>query len=321
MEIGPAGWYVLPVAFILDLLLGDPRWMPHPIRWMGTAIDTLEPRFRLLTPSLFLSGALFALCLIVGTWAIATLLVFVAGVIHPVIAGMVEILLVFFCISARSLEKEAMAVLACLRKEGIGAGRARVRMIVGREVDKLDETGVSRAAVETVAENLVDGFISPLFYAAIGGAPLALAYKMANTLDSMIGYKNEKYRAFGKAAARFDDVANLIPARLSVPVIALAARMLSGRWSQVFVTAASEGRRHSSPNAGYPEAAFAGALGVKLGGPNHYHGQLVDKPYIGTRFGNVNPSHIQKACDLMLLSSILWAAVLSITTAIFFWIV
>ena len=167
-----------------------------------------------------------------------------------------------------------------------------------------------------MAENLVDGVIAPLFFAAIGGAPLALAYKMTNTLDSMVGYKNEKYLLFGKVSARMDDIANYIPARLAVPVIALASGILTGKGSRAYQTAKTEGRHHTSPNAGYSEAAFAGAFGIKLGGPNYYHGKLVEKPYIGAEFGNVSPIHIKKSCDLMMLSAFLMLVFLWIAMAV-----
>ncbi|MCP4219427.1 MAG: cobalamin biosynthesis protein CobD, partial [bacterium] len=188
--------------------------------------------------------------------------------------------------------------------------KGKLSYIVGRDVENLSEDGIAGAALETVAENLVDGVVAPLFYAAIGGAPLAMAYKMVNTLDSMVGYKNEKYLHFGKASARIDDLLNYIPARLSIPVIGLAAQFLAGRGKDAIVTAIREGRNHSSPNAGYPEAAFAGTLGVRLGGPNYYDGVLVEKPYIGKKFGIVRAGHIKKACDLMILSSFLWLIVL-----------
>jgi adenosylcobinamide-phosphate synthase len=163
--------------------------------------------------------------------------------------------------------------------------------------------------VETVAENLVDGVISPLFFAVIGGAPLAVMYKMANTLDSMIGYKNEKYMQFGKASARLDDMLNFLPARLSVPIISLATHILSGNGTRSWRTALGEGANHSSPNAGYPEAAFAGALAVKLNGPNYYNSKLVDKPYIGVHFGKTSPLDINKACHIMMLSSLIWLVI------------
>jgi adenosylcobinamide-phosphate synthase len=189
-------------------------------------------------------------------------------------------------------------------------------MIVGRETQTLSAQAVTRAAIETVAENLVDGVVSPLFFAALGGAPLAMAYKMVNTLDSMVGYKNDTYRQFGKAAARIDDAANFIPARLAVPVIALAAQLLAGKGGRAFGTAWQEGGHHVSPNAGYAEAAFAGTLGVKLIGPAVYHGQRVEKPYIGKAFGDTRPSDIGRACDLMLLAALLWAATLTLVRLI-----
>jgi len=196
----------------------------------------------------------------------------------------------------------------------IDEAKAKVSLIVGRDVEKLTERGIVKATIETVAENLVDGVISPLFFAVIGGAPLAIAYKMVNTLDSMVGYKNEKYIHFGKAAARIDDISNYIPARLSVPIISLAAQILSRKGLNAFKTATLEGKNHSSPNAGFPEASFAGAMGVKLGGLNYYHGRLVHKPYIGKLFGEADIKHIKKACDLMMMSSVIWLAILCVIT-------
>lgn len=297
---------VLAAAVSLDLIVGDPQRLPHPIRWMGRAIAAWEPFCRRTIADPFRSGFFFAVSLIAGTWVTAYLCMATARWIDPVLSGVLETVMIFYCLSARTLEKEAMAVHDHLRAGRTEAARARLRTIVGRDCDRLTPAGMSRAAVETVAENLVDGFISPLFFAAVGGAPLALAYKMVNTLDSMVGYKNDTYKEFGRAAARIDDVANFLPARLSVPVVALAAGLLSGRWRQAITTAWRDGRRHSSPNAGFAEAAFAGVLGVKLGGPNRYHGRWVDKPYIGARYGETTPAHIQRACELMLLTSLLW---------------
>ena len=299
-------WYILPAAFVLDIMLGDPRRLPHPVRWMGLAIERLEPLFRKIRIDLTSSGVLFAAVLIPGTWLLAFLGLAAARKVHPVFEILVETILIYYCISARSLDDAAMDVHQCLQHNGLQAAKDKVAMIVGRDITHYKKDGLARATVETVAENLVDGVTAPLFFAAIGGAPLALAYKMGNTLDSMVGYKNETYRQFGKASAKIDDVLNYLPARLTVPVIALAAQILSGRGKSSLKTAVCEGANHASPNAGYPEAAFAGALAVKLNGPNYYHGQLVDKPFIGVRFGKTVPGHIKKACDLMLLSAVLW---------------
>lgn len=291
-------------AYVLDLLLGDPRWLPHPVVWMGNAISFFEKRFRRWIADPFLSGLFFALFLILSTWGMAYGTVRFFSSLHPLAGTTMEVILLFYCLSARTLEKAAVSVSEALEKEGIDAGRHAVSMIVGREVKYLDETGVVRAAVETVAENFVDGFLAPLFFAVIGGVPMAVAYKMINTLDSMVGYRNEKYILFGRASARIDDAANFIPARLSVPIIAMAAALLSTkRGIRAWRNAVLEGRCHKSPNAGYPEAAFAGALGVSLGGPNHYHGILVEKPYLGSRFTPPGKEKIRKACELMILSS------------------
>jgi len=299
-------WYILPAAFALDIMLGDPRYLPHLVRWMGKAIEKLEPPFRRINFNLTFSGALYAAVLILGTWLLTFLVLAAAHRVHPFLKTLLDIILIYYCISIRSLDDAAMEVEQCLSQKKVQAARKKVAMIVGRDIDNYKEDGLARATVETVAENLVDGVTAPLFFAAIGGAPLAMAYKMANTLDSMVGYKNQTYQQFGKAAARIDDVLNFIPARLTVPVIALASQILSGRGERSLATAVCEGADHASPNAGYPEAAFAGALAVKLNGPNYYNGKLVDKPYIGKRFGKTSPGHIRKACDIMLLSSFLW---------------
>ena len=295
----------ITLAVALDMLLGDPQWLPHPVRWMGTAIERLEPRFRALACRPLVSGALMVTLLVTSVWIVCLLLVRWPLSVHPVAGIVVQAIMIYACISARSLADAALAVGKALGQSGLVAGRRAVSMIVGRETDRLDEKGVTRAAVETVAENLVDGVVSPLFFAVLGGAPLAMAYKMINTLDSMIGYKNERYLQFGRFAARLDDVANFIPARLSVPVIALAAQLLNGRGRATIATAWQDGRAHASPNAGYPEAAFAGALAMWMGGANHYHGRRVDKPIIGRRYADARPAHIRQACRLMLTTSLL----------------
>jgi len=301
--------YILPSAFVLDLILGDPRHLPHPVRWMGKAIEVAEPRFRKIPGDLIVDGALFAASLVTGIWLLTYFLLVAGNSIHPLLKNVFEIILIYYCISAGSLEKAALEIKHYLKNKNITRAGEKVALIVGRDVNNYKETDIARATVETVAENLVDGVISPLFFAAIGGAPLAMAYKMVNTLDSMVGYKNEKYLKFGRAAARVDDILNYIPTRLGVPIISLATHILSGRGARSLKTAVEEGDNHSSPNAGYPEAAFAGALSVKLNGPNFYNGKLVDKPYIGIRFGNTSTEHIKKACDIMMLSSFLWLLV------------
>ncbi len=307
---------ILFAAFILDFIAGDPVGLPHPVRWMGNAIAMLEPLFRKISTDLVKAGAFFSITLILSVWLLSFLLLKAALSISPFFCIILEVLMIYYSLSAVSLEKAAMDVYDSINKNELGRARKKLSFIVGREVERLEKGGMSRAVVETVAENLVDGVIAPLFYAAIGGAPLAMAYKMVNTLDSMVGYKNEKYETFGKVSARIDDVFNYIPARISVPVISLAAQMLCGKGFCSFKTSVQEGRSHASPNAGYPEAAFAGTLRVTLGGPNYYHGHLVSKPYIGKKFGEIKIRHIKQACDLMLLSSFLWLGILCIVLKI-----
>ena len=298
-------WLTLPAAFALDALIGDPPSLPHPIRWMGRAIERSEPFWRRTVTNERTAGLLFAASLILGCWLVALLVIGLAWKAHALFGFVVETVLLFYCLSAKSLRQAALEIDRLLAAGEVDRARARVRMIVGRDVDRYGADDIARATVETVAENVVDGVLSPLFFAALGGAPLALAYKMVNTLDSMVGYKNPRYLLFGRAAARIDDAANFLPARLAVPLIALAARRVEGASSrQALDTARREGKNHASPNAGYPEAAFAGALGVRLNGPNVYHGVLVDKPYLGAAFGPVTRAHIARACRLMSLTAL-----------------
>lgn len=310
-------WYILPLAFILDLILGDPLVLPHPVRWMGKAIEKIEPWFRKNMSGSEVAGIFFAVTLIFIAWLAAYLAMTIAWFMNPYLGKMLEIILIYYCISTLSLKRAALDVIRSLREEGLAVAKKRLAYIVGRDVESLDEEGVSRAALETVAENLVDGVISPLFWAGIGGAPFAVMYKMINTLDSMVGYKNETYREFGMASARIDDMANYIPARLSVVMITVAAWFLPGDWKGAFKTAVVDGRNHSSPNAGFSEAAFSGALRVKLGGPNYYGDELVVKPYIGEAFGPVAMDHVKKACDLMVYSS--WIALFAAMVLAYLW--
>ncbi|MFA6009353.1 MAG: adenosylcobinamide-phosphate synthase CbiB [Desulfobacteraceae bacterium] len=307
-------WYILPAAFLLDFLLGDPLWLPHPVRWMGKGIEKLEPRFREKIRNTKFAGVCFALMLIIATWILCALTLILATTIHPSLGKLFEIIIIYYAISTFSLKKAAMDVYYALTEQGLDAAKRKLAHIVGRDVEPLDREGVLRASIETVAENLVDGVISPLFWAGVGGAPLAMAFKMINTLDSMVGYKSDEYIDFGKASAKIDDFANYIPARLSLPVISFSAYLLKLPWKRVLETGLSDGRNHTSPNAGYPEAAFAGALGVRLGGPSLYEGILVDKPYIGGSFDPPDDKDLKEACQLLVISSVV-SIVMSMTLA------
>jgi len=297
-------WYVIFAAFILDFVFGDPQILPHPVIYMGKAISFFEIRFRRVFKHPLASGFFFAAGLILSTWLIAFFIIKGSIYIHPVFGNFIQVVLLFFCFSSTSLEKAALSVFHALEENDIKKARKKVSYIVGRNTETLDQKGVTRASVETVAENFVDGFLSPLFFALLGGVPLALAYKMVNTLDSMVGYKNNTYILFGRPSARIDDVANFIPARVSVLIISLSAAFFSlNKGILAFKTGFSQGCRHKSPNSGYPEAAFAGALKIRLGGPNRYHGKLVEKPYIGINFKDPEKQSIKQACDLMMLAS------------------
>ena len=265
----------LLAAWLLDLALGDPRWLPHPIRLFGWMIARGE---QLLNrgQGRFLKGALLSIFLVAVVFGLLFMLMNFLEETSPAAHYIVASLLLFFALANKSLIEEGKAVFEALQQNGLEAGRKRLSWIVGRETKNLSAQQIRTAVFETMSENLSDGVIAPLFYYAILGVPGALAYKMINTLDSMIGYKNERYAAFGKFAARLDDVANFIPSRLTAILMVL----LSGKLP-IMKTVWQYGPRHASPNAGYPEAALAGILGCRFGGPNYYHGQLVVKPYIG----------------------------------------
>ena len=301
--------WVLPAAFLLDLLIGDPVSLPHPIRWMGRWITSWEKRFRNGYLSETTAGSLLVIFLVSGTWLICAAALTVAQAAHTGFALVLHGVLIYYALSAKSLRAEALKVYAAMKQKALGEARRQLSKIVGRDVEPLDEAGMVRATVETVAENLVDGVIAPLFYATLGGGPLAMAYKMVNTLDSMIGYRDERYKRFGWFAARLDDAANLVPARISAIVISLAAPVVKRFSMRTIKTALRDGQKHLSPNAGIPEAAFAGALGIRLGGPSFYGGHLVEKPYIGQDTHPVRIEDIRTATTLMIASAFIWLTV------------
>ncbi|MFW6284396.1 MAG: adenosylcobinamide-phosphate synthase CbiB [Desulfosalsimonas sp.] len=306
-----AAW-IIAAALALDLLTGDPARLPHPVRLMGGAAARLEKPFRALLSNEFTAGLAFAAVLVSGTYVITLAGVMLARLAHPAAGTVLEILLVYACICPRCLYDEAGKVHQALAAGRPDQGRALIAMLVSRDTESMDESAISRAAIETVAENFVDGVLTPLFFAAILGAPGAMAFKMISTLDSMVGYRTQKYEQFGKAAARLDDAANWIPARLSVPVISLAAALVFKTGQRAFTTALFEGGNHKSPNAGRPEAAFAGALGVRLIGPGIYHGRLVEKPWIGAGFTLPGPGRILPACRLMMAATLISASLMMV---------
>ena len=303
-------WAAL-LGFGLDMLLGDPAWMPHPVVWMGRCITGLEAFLRRYVKNELLAGGLLAGVLPVGALALSAGGLWLCGRIHPALAFALATLWCWQALAARGLRDESMKVYRQLTRGTLEGARAAVSRIVGRDTGQLTAQGVARAAVETVAENFSDGVAAPLFYMLIGGAPLALCYKAVNTMDSMVGYKNERYLIFGCPAAKLDDAANYIPARLAAFLL-MGAAWLRGRDVRgAFRIWRRDRRRHASPNSAQTEAAMAGALGLRLAGPARYLGQRYEKPYIGDPVRPIRPEDIPAANGLMLTASLLCLALLA----------
>lgn len=299
-------WIIL-AGVTLDIILGDPRWLPHPVVGLGRVIKSGEKLVRKVGESPFvlkLGGLILSILVVVGSYFFFWALIKGAYHIHKYLGLTLSILIMSQALAVNSLYKHAAAVLKPLREGDLPAARQALSMIVGRDTDRLDEGEIVRGTVETVAENTVDGITAPLFYGFIGGPPLAMAYKAVNTLDSMIGYKNERYLHFGWAGARLDDVANYIPARLTGLLYLVIAPFTSGGLTGVIGTIWRDASRHPSPNSGIPEAATAGALQVQLGGVNYYGGVRSDRALIGQAKVVLNRKHIERSLALMLAVSL-----------------
>ncbi len=268
----------LLVGWMLDLLVGDPARLPHPIVWFGRAISFCEHRLNKGSHRK-LKGAFVAIGLIVLVFSLATLLHVVCFKIHIALFVAFNAIVVFYCLAGTTLIREVRAVFLALDRS-LEEGRQQVARIVGRDTSQLSAQEVRTAALETLAENLSDGVVAPLLWFALLGAPGMLAYKMVNTLDSMIGYRTQRYRDFGCVAAHIDDVANYLPARLTAGLMVLPLSLRSCSF-RLFRFVCVYGPRHASPNSGYPESALAGILDCRFGGPHYYFGELFDKPYIG----------------------------------------
>ena len=295
----------LPLAWLLDITLGDPPHWPHPVRWLGRLITALEAPLRRLMPSPRLAGLVLTVICISLAAGFAGLAVWLCAGLHPFLGAVATVILIYWAISVKDLAGHARAVHQPLSRDNLPAARQALAKIVGRDTTQLSAAGIIRATVETIAENTVDGVLSPLFYAALGGPPLVWAFKAVSTLDSMVGYKTAAYREFGWAGARLDDLFNWVPARLSPGLFTLAAWLTGLDWRQTWQMSRRDGRRHASPNAGWPEAAMSGALGLQLGGPNVYHGELVDKPWLGDNVREPEPDDICQAIRLLYVVSAL----------------
>lgn len=301
---------LLVPAFCLDLILGDPACIPHPVRWIGRAASGLEPPLRraVASPSpaeLRFLGALFCLTITLGTYLGARLSLALARGLGTPLHYLIGLYLVWTSLALRSLRDEAASVIRALEGGRIEEARALLSRIVGRETAGLGPAEICRAVEETVAENTSDGVTAPLFYLAIGGPALMLAYKAVNTLDSMVGYRNERYRYFGWFPARLDDWANYVPARLTAAVMVLGALVLGLDWQGAAHTLERDGRRHPSPNAGLPEAALAGALGLRFGGTQSYDGVEEKRPFIGEPRREHSALTAREALRMLLTSALL----------------
>ena len=300
-------------GFVLDTLFGDPSWLPHPVVLMGKAISALEKRLRARLPQTpqgeLLGGAVVAFTLPVGTFLLTSLVCLGAAKLSPWLELAVQM---FWCgqaLAAKGLAQESTNVYRALIKPDLPAARKAVSRIVGRDTQNLTLEGVTKAAVETVAENASDGVIAPLLYMLLGGAPLALTYKAINTMDSMLGYKNEKYLYFGRAAAKLDDAANYLPSRLAGLLWCAAAALTGNSPKGAWRIWRRDRRCHASPNSAQTESACAGALGVQLAGPAYYFGEYYAKPTIGDPLRPIEPEDIRRANRMMYAESVLALAV------------
>lgn len=300
---------ILISAYGLDLAFGDPRWMPHPVRWIGRAIDQGETWLRKLIPWEYAAGALLVLAIVGGSFFLSEALIRSCYAFSRPLGFAVSTFLLFACISTRDLDVESREVFKALEKRDIPLARAKVSMIVGRDTDNLTEEEIIRAAVECVAENTVDGIISPLCFAFLGGVPLAVAYRAVNTLDAMIGHRTERYIRFGRVAAKVDDWANSIPARLSGILFPLAAGLTGFSFVRSWQTAWRDGFHTAHPNSGVPEAAMAGALGIQVGGMNSYKGMPVPTPLMGMPLRPLEPQRIKEAIRVMYACSFITFAI------------
>jgi adenosylcobinamide-phosphate synthase len=299
---------ILPllVGWLLDLVLGDPVWLPHPVVGFGKLIAFGEKHLNKGNHRKA-KGAVMAILYIIGVFVVVWFLRNQLCIMNDALCIVFDVVIIFYCLAGTTLIREVREVFLALDRS-LEEGRKQVARIVGRDTSELSAQEVRTAALETLAENLSDGVIAPLFWLAVLGVPGMAAYKMVNTLDSMIGYRTERYRAFGCWAAHIDDVANFLPARLTALLMVIAS-LRPSVWSFVM----RYGRRHASPNSGYPEAALAGILDCRFGGPHYYFGQLFDKPYIGEHERELTTADMKKAVRVNRTAEVLMVVIVFVT--------
>ena len=298
---------MLPSAYLLDALAGDPEWFPHPVRLIGVAAESGEALLRRAGQSKAAEltlGTILTLVLVIASYGLTDGAIKRSRRYSPWLGNLVELVLGWTCVAARNLQQEAGSAVSPLQTGDLIRARARLARVVGRDTDLLKVSDISRAIVETVAESASDGIIAPLFYMALGGVPLSMAYKAINTLDSMIGHTDALYFYFGKSAARLDDVANFLPARLTALAIVSASCVLRDcDGGSAWRTWKRDGGHHKSPNAGQPESALGGALRICLGGESTYGGEIVRAPFLGREFQAPEPRHAQRAIRVVTAAS------------------
>ena len=306
----------LVMGYILDLIFGDPYWMPHPVRFIGNLISILEKVIRRFMPKTkrgeYIGGIILTVMVVSISMVIPLVIILMAKSINTYLALTVETFMCYQILATKSLKVESMKVYDELAKNDLPSARKAVSMIVGRDTKDLTFSGVAKAAVETVAENTSDGIIAPLFYMILGGAPLGYFYKAVNTMDSMIGYKNEKYMNFGRFAAKLDDVVNYLPARISAYQMILSSFFLRYDYKNAFKIYKRDRYNHASPNSAQTESVCAGALDIQLAGNAYYFGKLYEKPTIGDNIREINYDDIKKANRLLYCTSFISIVIISI---------
>ena len=305
------------IGYILDLIIGDPQNPYHPIRGIGKIAQGFENLFRkIFKKHLKLAGAITWLAVVGVVFFINFLLIKLLEKVNPYLAMVYECIAIYFCLSTKALKVEGLKVINYVKKDDIKMARKQLSYIVGRDTENLDKEAIIKAVIETVAENMSDGVIAPLFFAGLGGAPLMFLYKAVNTMDSMFGYKNDKYKDFGYFPAKLDDVFNYIPARLSAYLVIISAFLLRLDYKNAFKIYNRDKSNHTSPNSAHPESAVAGALGVKLGGDNFYFGKLVKKPEIGEKINKITLKSVDDVNKILYLSSFLGMVVACIISKV-----
>ena len=293
------------IGLVLDFIIGDPNNPFHPVRIIGALGIKLENITRRVFKNLKISGFVTWLGVILITFLVNSLIVRLAFSISNIFGIIIEGILLYFCISSKGLKVEGLKVIKVLESGDIEGARKQLSYIVGRDTKVLDEEGIIRAVIETVAENTSDGIIAPLLFGALGGAPLAMTYKAVNTCDSMFGYKNDKYIDFGLVSAKMDDLFNYIPARLTGYLVIFAAFILGLDYKNSYRIYKRDRYNHTSPNSAHPESAVAGALGIRLGGANYYFGKIVEKPTIGDKNKVIEISDLYKTNNILLVVTLL----------------